>query len=618
MTLNLNLYKTDLRSCLLMGACLLVTLLISFPARSDPDSRETSEGKYQDSDTSDSDVLGSPTPLVTSSSFDDNKKPPDVSQETSSPSVVEAEIIDSITIASIGLLDGDEGFPSHMWRGADRTVVRYWLSHLPERLSLPTAQRMAIKLLTSTAQAPKGGNDSYVYLLVRAEKLMSIGAIKQARDLLALVPRSRRDLAYWQLAIDSALLNGHDDDACRAGREALNQYRHPYLHQTLVLCQLIEGEKEQAELTFALAYEDSQDSDFDPDFLYLLAAALNKSPSRQSESRYVSAASHSPAHLRLALWAGLVPPDISDARLYKPSTYTILTRSQNLTLSLRARAAQKAFESGLISVEELAKIHRQITSQARSNDQSDSKNKHSWASIHMDLLEAKHQSANKLARFLSLARQDKQILFANRLLESSLKALRPKGTSFQSTILIASALLANGNYQKAKPWLAIATGKKLSLNKDIKLSAQVLSLISGLSSSFDEQDLRHTIRNYRAHANHHSQFNHVLWLASVVEGLGHLSLSSETWSEIATLSLKRTDKPSALIKPTLLQALERASSANYFGMVVLLSLVSLGEDISGSFSPITLKTILQALRSVGLEEEAKQLALESAPFFISP
>jgi hypothetical protein len=75
-----------------------------------------------------------------------------------------------------------------------------------------------------------------------------------------------------------------------------------------------------------------------------------------------------------------------------------------------------------------------------------------------------------------------------------------------------------------------------------------------------------------------------------------------------------TDAPSfgAAPDPVLWQALTAAARESRIGETVLLSLIALGPGGTASNHPLTLSAVIEALRAVGLEKDARAIALEAA------
>ena len=65
-------------------------------------------------------------------------------------------------------------------------------------------------------------------------------------------------------------------------------------------------------------------------------------------------------------------------------------------------------------------------------------------------------------------------------------------------------------------------------------------------------------------------------------------------------------------QPALWRSLESAASKSRVGETVLLSLLALGQGGPVQANPIVLRKVLISMRKIGLEEEARALALEAA------
>ncbi len=64
--------------------------------------------------------------------------------------------------------------------------------------------------------------------------------------------------------------------------------------------------------------------------------------------------------------------------------------------------------------------------------------------------------------------------------------------------------------------------------------------------------------------------------------------------------------------PILWQALSTAARDGRVGEAVLLSLIALGSGGTSTSHPLTISAVIDALRAIGLESEARAIALEAA------
>jgi hypothetical protein len=98
-----------------------------------------------------------------------------------------------------------------------------------------------------------------------------------------------------------------------------------------------------------------------------------------------------------------------------------------------------------------------------------------------------------------------------------------------------------------------------------------------------------------------------LMLYSVLQALGH-PVETGAWTELLSTSADPSTAPDVALWHALNQAAERRQ----LGLTVLLTLLVLGDDNPGAAHPLTVTGAIKALRNVGLDREARALALEAA------
>jgi hypothetical protein len=84
---------------------------------------------------------------------------------------------------------------------------------------------------------------------------------------------------------------------------------------------------------------------------------------------------------------------------------------------------------------------------------------------------------------------------------------------------------------------------------------------------------------------------------------------STTWSAYVGANAPKFD---ATPDPVLWQALSAASRDGRVGETVLLSLIALGPGGTANYHPLTISAVIDALRAIGLDKEARAIALEAA------
>jgi hypothetical protein len=99
-----------------------------------------------------------------------------------------------------------------------------------------------------------------------------------------------------------------------------------------------------------------------------------------------------------------------------------------------------------------------------------------------------------------------------------------------------------------------------------------------------------------------------LMLYSLFESLGR-PVGPEKWASlVGVASSISADIPDAALR----YSLRHASESNRVGETVLMSLLTIGDKAMAGANPLMISTVVAALRRVGLDAEARVLALEAA------
>src|SRR4029077_2972361 len=122
----------------------------------------------------------------------------------------------------------------------------------------PAMRDLMRRLLLTNAQAPEGKSGGVNLFGARADRLMAMGLTSEAAALLALAPGSAADTLGARQRIDSLLLAGDDDGACKAVNDTRKTASGGAEWQKAqVFCQLRAGENDQAALGLDLLREQS-------------------------------------------------------------------------------------------------------------------------------------------------------------------------------------------------------------------------------------------------------------------------------------------------------------------------------------------------------------------------
>ena len=120
--------------------------------------------------------------------------PPAAAREAEPPDggSVTATALEVLDTASVGLIDKDEGgLGVTLWRGSKRSLIEKLLARLPAKSRSASARKLAIRLLSTRAQAPHGESNGPDMLTSRVARLVELGAAEAASRLANQVPLDR-------------------------------------------------------------------------------------------------------------------------------------------------------------------------------------------------------------------------------------------------------------------------------------------------------------------------------------------------------------------------------------------------------------------------------------------
>jgi hypothetical protein len=540
---------------------------------------------------------------------------------------IEINPLDEIAPDSIGTLDpGAGGFGVGMWKGSERQVVTRLLRLLPDNMTSRTMRSLARRLLTSIATPPAGpfeasGDERASLLALRLERLMALGEVPQVNGLLALVPSRHDDEIIARTRVDALLLVHDTTEACRLVRNGIAVYHQdPYWQKAMALCQMLAGEVDQMMLGLDLLRE--RGGADDPLFFALAGAAFG------AEAEIPTGTGLTPLHLAMMQAVGAPLPAGSVERLPSPLLVAI-AQAPNVDLERRAEAAESACAMGLLDGAALARVYGAF---------SFTPEELASAISAAESLEGPRRRAllYQAARGQSLPASRAEILRValeggarDRLYQALVPAYLPLLTDISITPELAwfastagRAFYAAGRYEQASAWLMLGRQEAI-INPQATTAATSLWPYSRLAGG----------------AAFTTEGNLAAWRAmreGLDEGAGAKGAGDEggrgdalgqaqtllraefqalgerdplSWSLIAAQG-----QPASQLLPdaALLYALDEASESRRLGETVLLSLIVLGEHGPGASHTFALSAVLAALGRIGLEAEARALAIEAA------
>jgi hypothetical protein len=173
------------------------------------------------------------------------------------------------------------------------------------------------------------------------------------------------------------------------------------------------------------------------------------------------------------------------------------------------------------------------------------------------------------------------------------------------------ALYAAGHYEQANAWLTLAQRRGASDPKAVAAvsSLAVYARIAGVGPPLAWDGA--TVAKWReAQATNSPAGDPAARLFAIFEGLGEPIGGS--WTLIGQGGTNGANPGAGAPDPALWFNLGDAAGNRRIGETVLLSLYALGSDGPGGANPIILSRAIASLRQVGLDAEARTIAIEAA------
>ncbi len=513
---------------------------------------------------------------------------------------------------AIGLIEeADGGFPYDMWRDTPRALVETLLPRLPAGVASPAINRLARRLLLSTAAPPEGprGRD---LVSLRIERLWAMGAGAEANRLLRRAPGDADDQALARVRLDGLLLTADNVGACALARDLVRRGDVPYWDMVLIFCQALSGRHDAAALGVDLLRE--RGTEPDGTFLALLRAMAG-------ETDIEIPAPSAPTALHLSMLAAArlpVPEAMIDAA--GPTLARAIALSAATPLDRRLRAAERAEAMGVLPVAMLADLYRSaaFTAEDLANPLSRAK-----------------ADPGPLARALLFQSLDRQVVPAARA--EVLRALWEAGRASDgwqgfataarvSLAALASlapapelvwiagdatrALLAAGEPVAALGWYELARSQASVNAEAAATSAELWPLvkIADASGAIPWDDARlEAWWQAREGVPEADRRRDATLLYALLAALGEpVPVAAE-----AAVFGDRIEQWTRTLVPALWLRLDRASTAGRQGETALLALVAIDPARAGATGSLTLAQTVAALARAGLGDDARAIALEA-------
>ena len=530
---------------------------------------------------------------------------------------IQVKDLGSIDPEAVGTLDAATGgFGAGMWLGTPRSTIQSLIGSIPAEIRSPVMRALAERLLLTAAALPPaeetagGDGDTPSILALRAERLVAMGLIDEARALILASPMRSSDPALVRLQVETLLLANDPGGACGTAKRDAAKLAGSYWQRVAIFCQLLAGDSDGAQLGANILAETP---DFDDKvFLSIADMMAQKRPVRIESLP-------SPTALHLAMLRSANAPLPADAvEKATPPLLRAIGISPNVELDLRLRAAERAAFAGAIDTGRLAQIYMSVEFDEAELNTALSTAQKNWTPRGRALLyrSAQRQTvptarAAVIQKAFELARTDGQLLLLVRLYRDLLKDIPVSADMAWFAGEAAKGLLALGERDAARPWVTLLRERQLR-DQDARVSRDrlwALALLAG-DERYRADDAESMAAWLGALREDEAELAYErAGLALVLMQAVGMQIPEQYWHALLQPPQR---SPVFVPPPAYWPALENAMRARRVGETVLLSILMLGPDGTLGADAALLRDVVVALRTVGLEREGQTLALEAA------
>ncbi|HXP95120.1 MAG TPA: antifreeze protein [Telmatospirillum sp.] len=529
---------------------------------------------------------------------------------------------DRIQVQDLGVLDPnatgvlDEkhgGFGTDMWAGTSIGIVQKVLPLLPGATPWHSLQRLERTLLLTAAGVPAGKPFGDSLIKLRADRLWAMGELDGLNALLKGLPDPAFTPALRRLQVDSALLAGDVATACQqAPALRLQAASDAFPAKLQIFCQFSSGKGNEAGLGVDLLREQKVS---DPAFFAAADALAGISPGKTD-----GFANPTPLTLAMARLAKLPLPESVVTATLPASLLRAIATTATATQEARLAAAEKAEAFGAIDTELLRQLYEQVTFTSQEltapvTAAGTDKGVRSRALLFRAAVQQTLPSAKVeiIAKALGLAGESVGYFTAARLYAPQIAALRPTPDLASFSIVAARALYAAGRFDAATAWVTLAR----SGDPSVAAAAVGLWPLARMATTDAPQAVpTGTLAAWRKARGEFPPaiaqrrllvcFGLLAALGDKVTGDDWLALYDDPATGGAALPAASAQRGA------LWHGLRVATEDLRLGETVMFSLASFGDGGLAQADPTDLYRVVAALHLIGLDGDARALAVEAA------
>lgn len=558
---------------------------------------------------------------------------------------------DTVAVSSLGAVSAfptgilkeiDGGFPMNLWEASERLAVESYMPRVPISASSRTMQSLASRLLLTRAYDPAGATAGYSIFAQRLDRLYQAGWLKYVEAMVASTPQHRDLMEVGAIRSKTHLLRGQMNEACTIAAQHRAVVDDPYWLKLRALCYLIVEDMAAASLSSDLLAEQGLD---DPNFYILFGNVAYETGLELDASAAID-----PIHIALARMSGTRIPAGAFDNLSAPVLLAVSelyrSSSDRQRLGVAVSALEMATARGAVSIKQLqAQYSAVVFSEAELSGIAMPEGEASPFELGFEQVELVQELSGQefveenqddLFQHALLWRRAQSALLPEEKVEIVIEALEASaGTPLRGVfpalysdilrqtpasvaleeyaVSLLPIYLEAGLYRESAAWMQ-------ALQEVARGVARVDSghpLLDNMKAYWAVRELmnpnRHRLgRSWSAvgrlsEAKTDAQYRRAVLEVEVFEALG-VAIPDE--ARLAMLQ-RPVQMIGSMPEPSVLASLDSAARLGRLGEAVLFSLVALGADGPGSVHPAVLAQTVSALKRIGLEAEARQIAIEA-------
>ena len=540
---------------------------------------------------------GAPIPLYPPNTSADPSEtragPPLPSVPPASDNGIETETLAPVDSSWTGTLGvADRALPRDMWSTTPRSFVATALPLLQPTTS-PVLQGLIRRLLLSDALAPRGQDPAGRPSLIdrRVDRVLAFG-YGDGAALVTALPQNNVSETFDRDTVELRIVAGDLSGACGAVSERSGRYSTRWWNEALIGCQALTGAYDQANLGLSAMRE--QKVDRDPVFETLISAILGH---RGKLDKLPD-----PSPFRMTLLAAAKLPLPADGLANAgPASLAVWATSDKEPIVARLAAGEKAEALGALPPAALGLLYGAVEAKPeeqgallKSGKLPDDPRSRAILYNVARTNEPGALRASALASLIADARRRGAFVPMARLIVPLVTELQPSSDLQSFAPEAARVLLATGAYDRATPWVALADRPELRVVGNF---AQI-----GANENASVGDAIAALATLDADAAPR-QADLLVTLASAL---------GVPLNGVDLATLLRSTHSGTMPNGVLWLDQQQAAKAGRIGETVLTTvlLASAGDHLSSE--PVVLAQAVAGLEAVGLDADARALAVEAA------